>query len=189
MKNIFSLAVIAAAGLSLGSCASNNIAYDYDKSFNFANVKTYDYYADNSLQLNSIDSSNFMRTLDGVLQSKGLTRSSNPDIYVAVMIKNAAGSKTSSVGIGIGGGNRWLGLGTGIGIPVSSKVMNYAFQIDMDNAANKQLVWTTRSEKTTSYNASTDNKMSFYKSTLEGMFKNYPVETKNGKTVKSNYYN
>ncbi|MDR3272905.1 MAG: DUF4136 domain-containing protein [Flavobacteriaceae bacterium] len=179
MRNLFFFGMIALSSLWLASCASNNVSYDYDKSFDFNQLKTYSYYTDNLIQLNQIDSVNFMRTLDGVLQSKGLIRKVlDPDVYVSVKVDNAAGSKTSTLGLGVGGGSGWLGVGTSIGIPISSKVMNYAIQIDIDNAANKQLIWTTRSDKTTSYNASTDAKSGFYKTTLDVMFKNFPAGEK-----------
>ena len=56
----------------LVSCATDNLSMDYDSEYNFSKIRTYNYYTDNQIKLNNkIDSTNFMKNLDAVLQSKG----------------------------------------------------------------------------------------------------------------------
>ncbi|MGM5630207.1 DUF4136 domain-containing protein [Apibacter raozihei] len=189
MKNIALVSLL----YLLISCQTNNLAVDYDQSFNFNNVKTYNYYNDNNLKVNQIDSANFIRNLDQALYSKGLVKDiNNPDILIAVQVYNQAENRTSNIAsIGLGGGSRWFGLGTSVGIPIRKKVMNYSFQIDFDDAITKKLIWTGQTVNTISYNATSEAKNSFYTSNIQSLLKKYPpqMNSKKTKSKKSNYYN
>jgi hypothetical protein len=172
----------------LASCQTNNLAIDYDNGYNFSAVKTYNYYTDNDIRLNQIDSASFIRNLDAILQSKGLIKDmENPDVFIALQVYNRDGTQTNSVvNFGIGGGSRWLGLGTSVGIPIKRKVTDYSIQIDFDDAKTKTLIWTGHTAKTQPYNASPESKASFYRSNIQTLLKKYPPQRKPDK--KSNYY-
>ncbi len=186
MKNLVLVSVIF---ISLISCQTNNLAVDYDNAYDFTKVKTYNYYTDNRLQLNRIDSANFMRTLDQTLQSKGLVRDmNNPDINIAVLVYSQEQTKTNSVvNLGVGGGSGWFGMGTSVGIPINSKVVGCSIQIDFDDAKTKTLVWTGKTANTYSFNASSESRNTFYKSNIQSILKKYPPQAQSKK--KSNYYN
>ncbi len=186
MKN---LVLISLTFVLLTGCQTNNLAVDYDNAYNFTAVKTYNYYLDNRLQLNRIDSANFMGALDQTLQSKGLVRNvSNPDINIAIQVMSQAQDQTSSiVNLGVGGVSGWFGMGTSVGIPIRNKVIGYSIQIDFDDAKTKTLIWTGKTYKSHSYNASSDTKTSFYKSNIQSILKKYPPQAQSKK--KSSYYN
>jgi hypothetical protein len=179
----------------LVSCQTNNLSIDYDSGYNFSNVKTYNYYADNKIKLNNkIDSANFIKNLDAVLRSKGLIKDvENPDVFVAVEVYNELAQPTnSSVNVGIGGGSGWFGLGTNVDIPIKNtrRIVDYSFKIDFDDAKTKNLVWTSKVVDSKPYNYPSADRASFYNSTINLLFKKYPPK-KNRKTnpSKRNYYN
>lgn len=181
--------------ITLASCQTNNLSVDYDSGYNFSTVKTYNYYADNKVKLNNkIDSTNFMKNLDAVLLSKGLIKDvDNPDVYVAVEVyTQLTHPANSSVNLGIGGGNGWFGLGTNVDIPIknNSKIVNYSFKIDFDDAKTKNLVWTSKVVDSKPFNTSTASKASFYNSSINLLFKKYPPKKiRKSKPSKTNYYN
>ncbi|WP_295840966.1 DUF4136 domain-containing protein [uncultured Apibacter sp.] len=178
----------------LVSCATDNLSMDYDSEYNFSKIRTYNYYTDNQIKLNNkIDSTNFMKNLDAVLQSKGLQKDTdNPDVFIALEVNNEIGKQSyNTVNLGIGGGNGWFGLGTNVGIPVKNrKVTDYFFKIDFDDAITKKLVWTAKVIDSKPYNYSTANKASFYNSTVKLLFKKYPpkITKKSKKATKNNHY-
>jgi opacity protein-like surface antigen len=177
MKN---LALLSLSFIVLISCQTSNLAVDYDNTYNFSVVKTYNYYDNNTLQLNQIDSANFIKNLDEVLKSKGLIKEvNNPDIMIAVQVHNQEENRTTSIAnIGIGGGSGWLGMGTNIGIPINKKVMNYSFRVDFDDTKTKTLVWTGKTSNIISYNASPESKTNFYNSNIRALMKKYPPQKK-----------
>lgn len=185
MKNLF---VSGLAFILFISCQTNNLAVDYDSNVNFATIKTYNYYTDNTIQLNRIDSLNFMKSLDNSLRAKGLQRTSdNPNVYIAVTVYSREGNDVNTVNLGIGGGSGWFGVGTNVGIPIKKKIIDYSFQLDMDDARSNQLIWTAKTANTISYSASSASKNTFYKDNIETLVKKYPPQIK--KSKKKNYYN
>lgn len=181
--------------ITLVSCQTNNLSVDYDSGYNFSTVKTYNYYADNKVKLNNkIDSTNFMKNLDAVLLSKGLIKDvDNPDVYIAVEVyTQLTHPANSSVNLGIGGGSGWFGLGTNVDIPIknNSKIVNYSFKIDFDDAKTKNLVWTSKVVDSKPFNTSTASRASFYNSSINLLFKKYPPKKiRKSKPSKTNYYN
>lgn len=181
--------------ITLVSCQTNNLSVDYDSGYNFSTVKTYNYYADNKVKLNNkIDSTNFMKNLDAVLLSKGLIKDvDNPDVYVAVEVyTQLTHPANSSVNLGIGGVSGWFGLGTNVDIPIknNSKIVNYSFKIDFDDAKTKNLVWTSKVVDSKPFNTSTASRASFYNSSINLLFKKYPPKKiRKSKLSKTNYYN
>lgn len=174
------------------SCQTSNSAVDYDTKYNFSEVKTYDYYIDNIVQSNSIDSTNILQSLDLVLESKGLKRDTqNPDVYIALQVDKQDQSKTSNiVNLGVGGGGRWFGLGTSVGIPITNKVTAYSIQIAFDDAKTENLIWTGKTIETISYGANSQAKSKFFRSSIESLLKGYPPKIKKTKkAMKNNYYN
>lgn len=191
MKIIKYMKIIIVLGLSFFlfiNCQSIKPTVDYDTNTNFTNIKTYDYYTNNSIQLNQIDSLNFMKNLDNSLITKGLQRTSdNPDIYIAVMVSIAEGNDVNTVNLGVGGGSGWFGLGTNIGIPIKKRIINYTFQIDMDNAQTNQLIWTSKFSNTVDYNKYSNSKATLFQENINALVKNYPPKIT--KPKKKNYYN
>ncbi|TWP29874.1 DUF4136 domain-containing protein [Apibacter muscae] len=176
----------------LTSCQTQNGAIDYDTQYNFSKIKTYDYYIDNVVQSNSIDSASIMKNLNYVLETKGLTRNTqNPDVYIALQVSKRDETQVSNVvNLGVGGGGPWFGLGTNIGIPIRNKVTAYFIQVSMDDANTNNLIWTGQTVEDLPYGSKPETKSRFFKSSLESLFKKFPPKVrKTKKQMKKNYYN
>ncbi|MDR2122137.1 MAG: DUF4136 domain-containing protein [Flavobacteriaceae bacterium] len=159
------------------SCQTTNIVIDYEKGYDFSAVKTYGYYTDNAIQLNRIDSVNFISSLDAALQAKGLIKDPDPDIFIAVQVQSKDETRVKSIlNLGLGGGSGGFGVGTGIGIPIKGKVKKYSIRIDFDDAKTKTLKWTGETFREHSYKASSESKKSFYKSDIQSLLKKYPPQ-------------
>lgn len=157
------------------SCNTASVAVDYDRSTDFSNIKTYNYYSNLTINLEKNDSLDFVKNLDAVLESKGLTKSPTPDVRVAVNLTSSKSTKTSTfLNIGVGTGGSSFGVGSNVGIPIERKVNDYLIQIDMDNANTQNLIWTSQYRNSIRLNASPDSKKEFLKKALDAVFSSYP---------------
>ncbi len=80
------LLVMAAFCILLSSCALTT-SYDYDKTVDFSNYKSFTIYQQgiDKLKMNDIDKSRITRALKQQLENKGLTESTNGDLIVNVL--------------------------------------------------------------------------------------------------------
>ena len=84
----------------LVSCIPVVVSSDYDESINFAKYKTYAFYEkgtgeeinddenDDELEINDLDKRRIMTAIKNQLESKGMTFSKTPNVYVRFLIKN-----------------------------------------------------------------------------------------------------
>ena len=82
----FKLLLLAGISLLLTSCAIST-SFDYDKTADFTQYKTFSIYQEgiDQLKLNDIDKNRIVRALVGQLKSKGLTESAEGDLKVNVL--------------------------------------------------------------------------------------------------------
>ncbi|MDR1877464.1 MAG: DUF4136 domain-containing protein [Flavobacteriaceae bacterium] len=167
--------VLFLALVLLTSCQTSNLAVDYEKEYSFSDVKTYSFSTNNTIQLNQIDSTNFMKNLETELQAKGLIKNTNnPDVLITLEVSGREDVQTRNViGLGIGGGSG-VGFGTGIGIPIRKKVIDYSIQVDFKDANTGTSVWIGKISNTQSYKATGEAKDAFFKSNIQSLFKKYP---------------
>ncbi|QYN49401.1 MULTISPECIES: DUF4136 domain-containing protein [Apibacter] len=80
------LLVMTAFCILLSSCALTT-SYDFDKTVDFSNYKSFTIYQQgiDKLKLNDIDKSRIIRALENQLKSKGLTESADGDLIVNVL--------------------------------------------------------------------------------------------------------
>lgn len=161
-------------------CGTSSTSYDYDRTQNFSQIKTYNYYNDNILQgINRIDSSYLFTAINRTLQSKGLTLSENPDIYIAVNAALTDKIQTTPIRIGLGGGSGIFGIGTSIGVPINTKYKYCTIQIDIDQTENKNLIWTGNTS--IKFSPNNENKAEYYANGINNLFKKFPPKIKNKK--------
>lgn len=143
------------ACITLGGCASRaKIMYDYDHSANFGAYKTY-----NFIDGAGPDYSNYVSLfttymIDAItieMEKRGYTKSDKPDLLVNfnAVLQDKTKISTSPAPMMGGGyygyrGGYYGGWGVGYGYATETNVSQYTegtFNIDIVDAARKQLVW------------------------------------------------
>ena len=87
MKTIITLLVLTTFFFS---CISVRVSSDFDQSANFDQYKTYAFYKKgfDELKINDLDKRRIMDAIKGELETKGMTFSKTPDVYINVVITN-----------------------------------------------------------------------------------------------------
>jgi len=92
-------------------CSAVRVTYDYDKTTDFSNYTTYNYFSDIETGLSALDAKRLFRVLDSTLQTKGFLLSEEPDFLVNILSQEFRNASQSAVGVGVGGTNRNLAVG------------------------------------------------------------------------------
>ena len=116
--------------LLIVSCAPIRVNYDYDKTTNFTNYKTYQYYANMETGLSELDTKRLLNTIDAKMKTKGFTISENPDFFIDIKSQEYQAAQRQTVGVGVGGGGGNVGGGISIGLPIGQANVNRQITID-----------------------------------------------------------
>lgn len=169
MKNLIFFSLL----LVLTSCGSV-VNYDYEKSTDFNNYKTYSYYDDMETGLSQLDTKRLMRAIDSKLKTMGLTRSDNPDFFIDIQSQQVASRNNSAVGVGVGGGGgRGFG-GVSVGIPIGQNQQTREIIIDFVDETKTGLFWQAVSESNYNANASPEKREAVFAKLVEKVFAEYP---------------
>lgn len=176
----------------LSSCATTKVKFDYDKSIDFTEFKTFEYYgwADNSDEiLNQFDKDRIEKSFGKEFKNRGMSFvESNGDLVVTLYIvtekKTETTATTTSMGGGYGGygyggyygyGPRY-GWGTGYSTTTYNKY-DYTVGtliIDVYDAKNKRLIWESIGTKTVDENPQTRDES--IPKAVNAIMKPYPVQ-------------
>jgi len=146
------LLVLAFAAALIGACASGpDLRSDYDKSVDFGQYRTYNFFADagpDKTQYQSLFTGYMIEAIDREMGSPGCTKSDNPDLLVnfnANFQDKTRVTTTPSMGMGYYGyRGGYYGAWGGYGYGTETNVTQYTegtFNIDLVDARRKQLVW------------------------------------------------
>ena len=160
--------------LLLTSCGTI-VNYDYERSTDFTQYKTYNYFDDMQTGLSQLDNKRLMRAIDTKLTAMGLTRSDNPDFFIDIQSQDVMNRNNSSVGVGAGGG-RGVGFGgVSVGIPIGGNQNTRQIIIDfVDKAQNEKLFWQAVSESNYKPNASPEKREANLAKLVDKIFEGYP---------------
>ncbi|EDP72142.1 hypothetical protein FBALC1_13612 [Flavobacteriales bacterium ALC-1] len=160
--------------LLITSCGTI-VNYDYEKSTDFTQYKTYNYFDDIKTGLSQLDNKRLMRAIDVKLQTMGLIRSDNPDFYIDIQSQDVMNRNNSSVGVGAGGGGRGGFGGVSVGIPLGANQNTREIVIDfVDKSNNEKLFWQAVSESAYKQNASPEKREETFTKLVEKIFNGYP---------------
>jgi len=143
MKVISLFLVLFFGAISVSYSRPYDVTYDYDKQFNFAEIKTFAWMQ--VPEKASIDSFAVQRVKNAVnaqLKEKGFTMTtSNPDFLIAEHLGKKDKVQVDSWGYGYGARGAYWGGGYG-----GAGVSTYEYQegsliLDFVNAKTKQLIW------------------------------------------------
>lgn len=151
------------------------VNYDYEKSTDFTQYKTYDYFSDMKTGLSELDNKRLIRAIDAKLETMGLTRSENPDFLIDIQSQDVMNRNNSTVGVGAGGGGRGGFGGVSVGIPLGGNQNTREIIIDfVDKSQNEKLFWQAVSESSYKQNASPEKREATFAKLVEKIFEGYP---------------
>ncbi len=174
MKNLSFLVIL----FLIISCAPIRVNYDYDKTTDFDNYKTYNYYTPIKTGLSDLDSKRLLDVLDAKMKMKGFTLSDTPDFLVNIQSSEFREAQPNNVGVGLGGGGGRVGGGISIGIPVGQANVNRQIIFDFVDDSKSGLFWQAVSE--TSYNpkANPEKREAQLNAIVEKVLSKYPPQKK-----------
>ncbi|WP_422105779.1 DUF4136 domain-containing protein [Winogradskyella sp.] len=160
--------------LILTSCGTV-VNYDYEKSTDFTQYKTYNYFDDMQTGLSELDTKRIIRSIDAKLATLGLTRSDNPDFFIDIQSQDIPNRNNSNIGVGAGGTGGNVGGGVSVGIPLAGNQYTREVVIDfVDKKQNEKLFWQAVSESSYRPNATPEKREAVFVKLVEKIFSAYP---------------
>lgn len=151
------------------------IYYDFEKSTDFNQYKSYNYFDDMETGLSELDTKRIIRVIDAKLVTLGLVRSDNPDFYIDIQSQDVQNRTNSNVGVGVGGTGRNIGGGISVGLPIGSSQNTREIVIEFVDISNEEkLFWQAISESSYRANASPERREEAFKILIEKIFEGYP---------------
>ena len=189
MKTIIKLLPIIMIGMMLSACSSVSVTTDYDKTVDFTQIKTFEYYgwaAESDKILNDLDKRRIESAFGDEFKKRGMEYvESGGDVIVTlfIMTQDKTQYNATTTGMGYGGyygyGPGW-GWGPGMGMSMSTTTVNeYNYTvgtlvIDMYHADNEQLIFESIGEGTINENPQKREKT--LPKTIEQIMAPYPVK-------------
>ncbi len=170
MRSIVALILL----ILITSCAPIYVNYDYEKSVDFKQYKTYNYYSNVETGLSELDSKRLIKILDAEMRIKGFSLSGTPDFYVNIKSQEFHGAQQSSVGLGIGSTGRNFGGGVSMGIPIGQSNINREIIIDFVDESKTGLFWQAITETNYNPNSSPERKEERFKVIVQKVLSGYP---------------
>lgn len=156
------------------SCGTVNVRYDYEKSTNFSNYNTYNYYADLDTGMSDFDTKRLLAVLDAALREKGMLLSEEPDFYINIKSTVFEAPQNSAVGVGLGGTGRNVGGGVSVGIPVGGSKIQREIQFDFVDNQKDALFWQASSVSNFREKTTPDEKERQLKEVVNKVLAKYP---------------
>jgi len=176
MKTVFKILPIVMIAVILSACSSIKVTTDYDKTVDFTQLKTFEYYgwaAESDKIINQLEKDRIEAAFGDEFKKRGLEYvESGGDMIVVlfVMTENKTQYNATTTGMGYGGyggyygyGPGW-GWGPGMGMSMSSTTVseyNYTvgtLVIDIYHAEGEKLIWESIGTKTVDDNPQTREK-------------------------------
>ncbi len=173
MKNLFCIAFVL---VFITSCSTVRVNYDYEKTADFTEYKTYDYYSNMKTGLSEFDTKRLLDAMDAALQSQGYTLSETPDFLIDISSSEFRESQRNNVGVGLGGGGGNVGGGVSIGIPIGQNKLNREIIIDFVDEDKNGLFWQAVSESSYNPNAKPEKREAKFKAIVAKVLEGFPPE-------------
>lgn len=156
------------------SCAPIYVNYDYEKSTNFSQYKTYNFYDDMETGFTGLDEKRFILALETKLNSMGFKKTETPDFLIDIKSSEYQENQSNTVGVGLGGGNRGLGGGISVGIPVGHANINREIIIEFVDDSKTGLFWQAKSESRFNPNTNPEKRQVRMEAIVDKMIQEYP---------------
>lgn len=153
------------------------VNYDYEKSTDFTQYKSYNYFDDMETGLSELDTKRFVRAIDKKLKTMGLSRSENPDFYIDIQSREIQNRNNSNVGVGVGGTGGNVGGGISVGIPLGGNENTRKVVVEFVDDSKGGMFWQAVSESSYKSNASPEKREAKFVALVEKIFPSYPPKT------------
>lgn len=152
LKKLIALSAVLVLAATASGCASNNLRSDYDRTADFGQYKTYNFYRDagpGGGQYQSLFSTYVIAAITREMEGRGYTKSGTPDLLVnfnALVQEKTKVTTTPATGVGGYYGYRrgfydpWAGYGYATETHVSQYTEG-TFNIDLVDVRRNRLVW------------------------------------------------
>ncbi len=160
------------------SCHVVRVQTDYEKETDFSNYSTYNYYDDMETGLSALDEKRLVKTLDAVMQSKGLLLSEEPDFLLNIQSGIFQAPRSNTVGVGVGGTGRNVGGGVSVGIPIGQSNVQREISFDFVDSQKDMLIWQATSKSSFNENVTPVEREKKLQEIVEKVLSKYPPKTK-----------
>lgn len=186
MKKILFVSMVGIL-LAKSSAVGQDVRYNFDKSANFSNFKTYKWVTiTDTARVNDLTDKQIIASIDAELAAKGLTKVTEDSANLYVVYQAAVGQEKQFTSYntdwGYGGGwyrGGWYG-GGGMSTTTGQTSTIYVGQLalDMYDSANHDLVWRGVASKSLDPKAKPDKQEKNLKKAVAKLLKNYPPRAK-----------
>lgn len=174
MKNLYLLLAV----MLLTSCSSIRVNYDYEKTRDFTQYKTYNYFSNVNTGMSELDSNRLFKALDDAMQIRGYILSETPDFLVDIKSSEFQQQQNNNVGVGLGGGGRNVGGGISIGLPIGQAKLGREIVFDFVDENNNQLFWQAVTESNYKPNASPEKREANFIALVNKVLEGFPPDVK-----------
>lgn len=149
MKTLKLLLLSTVLLFGLNSCSSVKVASDYDAKVNLSDYKTFAFYKPgvDKLDMSDLDKKRLLRAIDREMQTKGFTKSTDPDFMINVFTKTKEKInvyQNNMYGYGYYGWNPYWWGGPGFYGPNNISIDQYTegtIFIDFIDVDKRELYW------------------------------------------------
>ncbi|WP_296316958.1 DUF4136 domain-containing protein [Winogradskyella sp. UBA3174] len=157
----------------LTSCGTV-VNFDYEKSTDFTQYKTYKYFDDMKTGLSELDSKRLIKAIDDKLKTMGMMRSDNANFYIDIQSQDIQNQNNSNVGIGAGGGGGGSFGGVSVGFPLGGNQNTRELVIEFLKTNRTSVFWQAVSKSSYKPNATPEKREEILKALVEKIFAGYP---------------
>jgi len=186
-RKLTGLVSLAAAALLIASCASKpTIETDYDHTIDFGQYKTYAFFNPMGIEnpnYSSIYGSIFREAISKEMESRGYTKSDNPDLLINVSGRLQDKTRVTTTSDPYMAGNYYgyrrgaYGAWGGYGYGTTTHVSNYTegtVNVDMVDRMQKRMVWEGVAVGRVKENTTNEEKRTNIQAGIQEMFAGYP---------------
>jgi hypothetical protein len=175
MKHVLFIVMV----LTISSCSSVKVAYDFDKQADFTKYKTYAFTEDVAkLPVDDLNRGRIINAVETELAAKGFSKSDNPDVLIDIFV--TAKKRTEAVANTSGpGGYGYYGR-YGYGGGFSTTTVSYNDYVDgtllinMVDKSTEKIAWQGRGTRTIDEDASASKREQNINYAVKQIFTNYP---------------
>jgi Domain of unknown function (DUF4136) len=171
---------------TVGRAAAQDVRYNFDKSTNFAAIRTYKWVViKDAAKVSELVDRQIKSTVDAELAKKGLTRTDadTADVYIGYQAAVSSEKEYTSYNTGWGPGPGWSyggWYGAGGGMTVGQTTTIYVGQLVLDfyAASPHTLIWRGAASKTIDSTAKPEKQQKNLTKAVAKLLKNYPPPVK-----------
>ena len=160
--------------LCIVSCAPIYVTYDYEKSTNFSEYKSYNFYDDMETGFTGLDEKRFIAALEAKLNRMGLQKSETPDFLIDLKSNEYQEHQRNTVGVGLGGGNGGVGGGISVGMPLGQAKINREIIVAFVDDSKTGVFWQAVSESNFNPDATPEKRAARIIAIVEKVLEGYP---------------